>query len=68
VYHGEFRKGSFDGYGQIIYANKDEYDGRWRRGKKYGIGFFKEASTGKVFRMLNGKRKLYVFEEIEKGQ
>jgi hypothetical protein len=69
VYHGEFKNDLFNGYGQIKYSNKDEYDGKWRTGRKVGRGIFKEASTGKVIRGYFRNNKLsQVFEVIEKGQ
>jgi hypothetical protein len=34
------------------YSNEDEYDGQWKEDERNGEGIFKEASTGKIQRIL----------------
>jgi hypothetical protein len=36
-YKGEFKDGLFNGSGRLRYANKGEYEGEWRNGRKQGM-------------------------------
>jgi hypothetical protein len=49
----------YDGYGLMKYANKDEYHGQWKSGKRHGEGVFKETSTGRV------ERRIYDDDEVK---
>jgi hypothetical protein len=51
MYRGKFHD-FFYGYGLMIYANNDEYDGQWKFGKRHGRAVFKEGSTGIVERRI----------------
>jgi hypothetical protein len=57
VYRGEFDV-FFHGYGLMIYANNDEYDGQWKYGRRHGKAVFKEGLTGIVERRVYKKDKL----------
>ena len=52
TYQGEYKNGSKEGYGLMKYKNGDEYDGQWHKNIKNGEGIFKEASSGKIQRIL----------------
>ncbi len=58
VYRGEFNK-YLHGYGLMIYANNDEYDGGWKFGKRHGKAVFKDGLTGIV------ERRIYENDEVK---
>ena len=58
LYRGEFKNNLEEGYGHIKYENNDEYDGKWKAGKKHGEGVYKEAKTGKVQKVLYEKNQI----------
>ena len=47
VYTGEFIEGRREGFGRMVYGNKDEYEGEWKENVRCGHGKVKYAN-GKV--------------------
>ena len=63
-YSGEPREYNKKAYGQVKYKNGDEYEGTWLGYDRHGEGIFKEASTGKIQRLLYEEDKVVkVLEE-----
>ena len=40
VYEGEFRNDLFDGKGVYYYSNGNKWEGKFRKGKRHGMGTF----------------------------
>lgn len=36
MYKGDFENGQFHGVGRLKFANKGEYEGEWRNGRRQG--------------------------------
>jgi hypothetical protein len=50
------------------YENNDEYDGQWKNSKRHGDGVYKEASTGRIERIIIEEDEYHeVIEVIEEG-
>ena len=68
-YCGEVKGDFMEGYGFFKYENDDEYDGRWKNSKRHGEIVYKEASTGRIERIISEEDEfLEVIEVIQEGQ
>mgnify|MGYP001255438117 CR=1 FL=1 len=39
-YEGMFKNGELEGFGKMVQANGDTYEGSWKSNKKYGKGTY----------------------------
>lgn len=59
-YTGEYENGYFHGQGKGIYADGDEYDGRWEDGKKVGDTKFQRIERDRRYERTKDCKHLYV--------
>lgn len=50
TYRGMFRDGGAHGYGSVVYANGDRYEGEWKRGARDGYGMYINHAGGQTYR------------------
>nr|UMO80405.1 F-box domain containing protein [Pandoravirus aubagnensis] len=50
TYRGAFQDGYANGYGVIVYANGDRYEGEWKRSVRDGYGVYTSHAAGLTYR------------------
>ena len=65
-YEGKFKKGLPNGNGKYTWANGNVYNGKWKMGRRHGVGVLYTASNGESIKGL-WKSDAFIKEIVEPG-